>query len=256
MKKISTIFTVCLLGIFLIIPSSFGEGKYSYRFEKFLELIDYYYFQPNNLDRERIEKERPYVMAEIMGHAFLQQKRFSSGWRNPLFEEFKRRDLYKYSEEVTNKSNYKTYDPNVGWLRVGPEGYVMEIEAYGVHTGLDREKSIMDQIKKDLGKDFRTEGDKMPSFNKWAQEGYPAFEIPVRAVPMPPEIKKTPYKNVQEEKLYKKKAIELLGVEAESTEDLHFDGGFQKKTPNENNKAVKMPDPKSAPDFDEFLKNQ
>ena len=247
MKKTLTICVVCLLGTFLIIPPSFGQGKYSYRFEKWLELIDYFYFQPNNLDREQIEKEKPHVISMIMGHAFMQQSKFATSRKNLLFKEFEG-DLWKYSEEVIIKSNYKTYDPNIGWMGVGPESYVMEIE----YSSWGNEKRLMDWIKSDLGKDLRTEGDRMPSFTKWAQDGYPALEVPVRAIPMPPEVIKK-VTDILSGEQPDKKGIELLGVEAESTEDLHFNGGFQKKTSEEDKEDIKMPDPSSAPDFDEFI---
>jgi hypothetical protein len=99
---------------------------------------------------------------------------------------------------------------------------------------------MIDQIKHYLGEDFRTEGDRMPSFEQWASDGYPPFEIEVRPLPPPKPVEEKPPVQWKKPVRDDEKAIKLLEEEGESTEDLTIDNDYWPEAPASEGKDVEM----------------
>lgn len=162
MKKILSIFIMCFLVMTLFVPSSFSQGQYSKEFNDWLKAIDAFYYAPNNVTREYIEKNRPNLITFVFSHAFLQQRRYEEGSYGKsnsnqyslLFLKYKR-DLQRYLGELWYKSG----------KRIAPDIMEMEIFSYVNcrRKYIDRNsEGMMGNIKHRIGSRYVEPKENMP----------------------------------------------------------------------------------------------
>ena len=120
----------------LFVPSSFSQGQYSEEFKKFLKAIDLFYFKPNNVNREIIEKKKAYIMDDVFRHAFLQQRRYEDG--KSLARKF-HKDVERYFGSLPDEAYWVSCLPDAPYVAYMAVEEVRHCVIYTKENEIDKE---------------------------------------------------------------------------------------------------------------------